>query len=249
MLAGYGHLLAAGRGLQWDADAIELRADRARWRSADPGERHELGVLLAGFWVAEHRVAEQLTPFIARAKGDAREAFALQAGDERRHATFFDRALREVAGLDPERDARSLAGGEIVELFDEALPAMAHALAEGEVAVAEAVALYHLVLEAIVLSTGQAALLERVAGAYPGLADGVARVQADERWHVGLGVHAFGQGDVSPDPALDALAERAASAWGPQVATPERVSRTIAAHRRRAALLARTVLSRRDTQD
>jgi ribonucleoside-diphosphate reductase beta chain len=249
VLAGYGHLLAAGRRLQWDVDAIALDADRARWRSADRGEREDLSALLAGFWVAEHQVAEQLAPFIARADGAAREAFALQAGDERRHAAFFDRALGEVVGLDPERDARSLADGAILQLFDVALPVMASALADGKAEPSDAVALYHIVLEAIVLSTGQAALMERVAGAYPGLADGVARIEADERWHIGLGVHAFGEGGVAPGCQLDALAERAASAWGPRVATPERMSRMFATHRRRAALLTRAVLSRRDTED
>jgi ribonucleotide reductase beta subunit family protein with ferritin-like domain len=249
LLAGYLHLLAAGRRLQWDAGQHDLSADRVRWRGASRDERRQLGELLAGFWVAEHQVAEHLTPFIAVAEdAEARDCFELQAGDERRHAAFFERAMREVARLDPERDARELAGSEIVELFDRRLPAMAEALARADAALGDAVALYHLVLEAIVLSAGQAALLERAAG-YPGLGDGVARVQADERWHVGLGVQAFGGEGRAPGPELDALAERAASAWGPRVATPERVRDTVATHRRRTSLLARVALASRDTED
>jgi ribonucleoside-diphosphate reductase beta chain len=243
LLAGYRHLLAAGRRLQWDADQIDLGTDRQRWAAADEATRGRLAELLAGFWVAERQVAEQLEPFIAEAEDVAQACFELQSSDEQRHARFFDRILREVVGVDPERDGRALAGEPIVELFDRELPAMAAALAGREVELGEAVGLYHLVLEAIVLSMGQEALLA-YAGGLPGIADGVGRVQADERWHIGLGAHALGESGSGPPSWLDAVAERAAVAWGREIATPERTERLLAAHRRRTALLARAALPR-----
>jgi ribonucleoside-diphosphate reductase beta chain len=248
MLAGYSHLLAVGRRLQWDCDAIDLIADRERWRSADAGEREHLLALLAGFWVAERQVASELSPFIESADGNARECFELQAGDERRHAVFFERVVREVAGLDPEEAANRWAPEAILELFEAALPEMASALAGGRARLETAIELYHLVLEAIVLTTGQAALLE-VARDYPGIASGVARVQADERWHVGLGVQTLSHPGDGPSDKLDPLAREAARAWGPRVASDERVERVLAAHRRREALLARTAQRRHDMND
>ena len=246
MLAGYAHLRSSALRLQWDELAIDLRPDRRPYLELGADRRRRVDRLLAGFWVAERQVAEQLDPFIAAADGELRELLALQVGDERRHARFFERALREVIGVDPARWAPVTAPADINRLFEHELRSMAGALAAGTAAMGDAVALYHLVLEAIVLSTGQDALLEELM-ALPGLREGVSRVQADERWHVGLGVQALLAGRTHDDPSawldpdsaeLAALAGRAATAWGPEVAMPSRVQHALAAHRRRVTLLA-----------
>jgi ribonucleoside-diphosphate reductase beta chain len=245
VLAGYAHLRSSALRLQWDERAIDLRPDRRPYRELGADRRRRVDRLLAGFWVAERQVAEQLDPFIAAADGELRELLALQAGDERRHARFFGRALREVIEVDPARWAPVTAPADINRLFEHELRSMARALAAGTAAMGDAVALYHLVLEAIVLSTGQDALLEELM-ALPGLREGVSRVQADERWHVGLGVQALCAGRTHDDPSawldpnsaeLAALAGRAATAWGPEVATPSRVQHALATHRRRVTLL------------
>jgi ribonucleoside-diphosphate reductase beta chain len=238
LLAGYRQLLAAGTRLQWDAEAISLDNDRAALARLPAESRARVTELLAGFWVAEHQVADQLLPFIAATDGDARRCFELQAGDERRHARFFDRVLRTVLGVEEPREARGLAGAAIVALFDQELPAMAAGLRAGRTGLGEAVGLYHLVLEAIVLAAGEEALL-REAASLPGVADGIARVQADERWHVGLGVQALlDAGDVM-GPELDRQAARAAVAWGERIAGREPAAHALATHRRRVALLRR----------
>jgi ribonucleotide reductase beta subunit family protein with ferritin-like domain len=238
LLAGYRQLLAAGTRLQWDAAAIDLSHDCAALQRLPAERRGRVTELLAGFWVAEHQVADQLRPFIAATDGDARRCFELQAGDERRHARFFDRVVRTVLGVDPPTAARELAGAAIIALFDHELPVMAAGLQEGTTGLGEAVALYHLVLEAIVLAAGEEALL-REAASLPGVADGAARVQADERWHVGLGVQALLDSGFQTGPALDRLAARAAGAWGEQVAGHEATAHALATHRRRVALLRR----------
>jgi ribonucleoside-diphosphate reductase beta chain len=234
MLAGYAQLLVAADRARWDAEAPALERDERAWRALHAGSRARLERLLAGFWVAEHGVAEQLEPFLPGAGGLARACLERQREDERRHARFFDRALRELAGIDPERDARCLAGEAIVELFEHRLQDTARELAGGRCSLAEAVALYHLVLEAIVLNSGQEALLA-LAGPLPVTADAVARVQRDERWHVGLGMTLLGEQASAPaGQDLDRLAASAATAWGGDWATRERA---LALHRRRVGLM------------
>jgi ribonucleoside-diphosphate reductase beta chain len=237
VLAGYAHLLAAGRRLQWDAEAIDLSGDRAVFGRLPSAAQGRVRGLLAGFWVAEHQVAAELAPFLAASDGDARACFELQSADERRHARFFTRVLSEV--LCVRGDARSLARAEIVALFDGELATIAAGLAAGEVGLGEAVGLYHLVLEAIVLAVGEEGLVAEAASlGLTGVAEGAARVRADERWHVGLGVLLLSALGSVPA-GIEPLAQRAATAWGPEIATPERVERALAAHRRRLALLRR----------
>jgi len=238
VLAGYQHLLFAGRRLQWDEAALDLAADAAAVPALPRDARDRLSRLVAGFCVAEAAVAEHLTPFVDRSAGgdpDAHACFALQQGDEARHARFFTRVADEALGLPTDRHA--LAGEELVRLFEDDLPDRAAALAQDADGFTEAVGLYHLVLEGIVFAIGQEALLAALdaAGTLPGTREGVARVQADERWHVGLGVlhlRTLGRAVDVEEPAA-----RAAAAWGPDVATPERLERVLRAHRRRVGFV------------
>jgi ribonucleoside-diphosphate reductase beta chain len=250
MLAGYDHLLAAAQRLQWDAETIGLERDRRALASLPQPLRAQLRALVAGFVVAEHAVADELQPFVAAAAAldpdpSAQECFAAQARDERRHARWFDRVAGELFDLDGAA-AREAAPPGIRELFEAELPAAARSLAAraDPERLAAAVGLYHVVLEGIAFAVGQEALLEaaRAAG-LRGLADGVARVQQDERWHVGLGVLALQRLSASVDVA--AAARRAVGAWGPAVATPERTGRVLAAHQRRLTIAARAEPTRR----
>ncbi len=237
MLAGYDHLIAAARRLQWDADAIDLAADRARVRTLAGTERAALTELVGGFWVAEHAVAAELAPFVAATDtgSAARACFTIQRGDETRHARFFHRVADEVLVVGPSA-LRAAAGPVIVSLFQDELPAAARVLARAPRGLPEAVALYHLVLEGIVFAVGQDALLTLVrrVGDLPGIAEGVDRVRNDERWHVGLGVLHLQRLGTTVD--VGDRAARAAAAWGPAIATPERLGRVMAAHERRLAI-------------
>ena len=233
MLAGYDHLLAAARRLRWDAEAIGLAGDAETASRLPAGERAQLTALVAGFWIAEHAVADELGPYVQAAGAEcaARACFATQAEDEARHAHFFDRVAGEVLGL---TDPAASAPEAIATLFGTDLPAAAEALAaDGDAqTMAAAVGLYHLVLEGIVFAVGQEALHELAGRAgLTGVAEGVARVQGDERWHVGLGVLHLQRLGVAAD--VSASARRAIAAWGPAVASDERVARVLAAHRRR----------------
>lgn len=238
MLAGYGHLLRAAERLQWDEAALDLAPDAEAWRRLARYNRTPLRRLLAGFWVAEHAVAEHLEAFEEHAADPGLAAcFAAQAEDERRHARFFGRVAREVMGIDPETEAAAQAGDGVRELFEQRLPAMAEALSSGERELSEAVTLYHLVLEGVVFHVGQAtalALLDR-AGTLAATREGVARVQADERWHVGLGVRCLQDTGVDPSALERTLAEAAgaAKAWQTDAVDPRLVAQVVEQHRRR----------------
>jgi ribonucleoside-diphosphate reductase beta chain len=241
MLAGYDHLLAAARRLQWDAEAISLQRDRSVLGSLPPPVRAEVQSLVAGFVVAEHAVADELEPFVTAAGAldpdpCARRCFAAQVADERRHARWFDRLAGELFDLD-RAAARRAAPAAIRELFESELPAAANELAAhaDPAQLAAAVGLYHVVLEGIAFAVGQEALLELARDhGLDGLAGGVTRVQGDERWHVGLGVLALQR--LGAPVEVEAPARRALAAWGPSIATPERTERVLAAHARRLTI-------------
>jgi ribonucleoside-diphosphate reductase beta chain len=238
MLAGYGHLLRAAERLQWDEAALDLAPDAEAWRRLARYNRTPLQRLLAGFWVAEHAVAEHLEAFEENADDPELAAcFAAQADDERRHARFFGRVAREVMGMDPETEAAAHAGQGVMELFERRLPAMARALSSGERPLSEAVTLYHLVLEGVVFHVGQATaltLLDR-AGTLAGTREGVARVQADERWHVGLGVRCLQDTGVDERMLDRTLSEAAiaARAWETDAVDPGQIAHVVEQHRRR----------------
>ena len=246
MLAGYDHLLRAAERSRWDDRELDLQADAAAWPRLARYNRAPLGRLLAGFCVAERAVAEHLEPFEQQADDPGLAAcFAAQAEDERRHARFFTRVARDVMGIDPDAGARELAGPGLGELFEQRLPAMARELAGGTRSLAQAVALYHLVLEGVVFHVGQVSALDLLdhCGTLPGVRDGVARVQADERWHVGLGVRClqdFGVEAAGVELALTD-AEAAARSWGTDAVPRHRIAEVVEQHRRRIGQARRPV--------
>jgi ribonucleoside-diphosphate reductase beta chain len=178
--------------------------------------------------VAEDAVAEHLVPFADAAEHvDTMQMwlFFLQRRDEDRHALLFDRIAAEVLRLpgatraQRRAAARAHVPAEMLELFEVRLPALAAELAAGRAGILDGVALYHMVLEGIVFTAGQHALLDDLAdGALPGIREGVERVQLDERWHVGFGLRCLVV-DRSADVLegmLDGAAE-AAAVWGEAV--------------------------------
>ena len=210
--------------LQWDANAIDLAPDAHAWPDLPDERRERLTTLLAGFRVAEDAVAEHLAPFGEAANNSlVAWVFYLQRRDEQRHARMFDRIAAEVLGLsgdtaDERLDAaREHTPAGVLELFEERLPAMAAELAAGRSGVDAGIGLYHMVLEGIVLLSGQRALLADLEdGALPGVCEGVDRVERDERWHIGFGLRCLMDARPSPD-VIDgvlALAEEASGAWG-----------------------------------
>src|SRR5690349_16903595 len=147
VIAGYQHFLRLADRAQWDEAEIDLSADAEAW-SAVADDR--LKELVAGFLVGEEGVAEHLGHFFTDRY--AKEVFDVQRRDEERHARFFDRYARTVGFDDP----RAYVSAEFAEWFEVRLP---EAAARSGV---EAVGVYHMVLEGVVFTAGQYALLERL---------------------------------------------------------------------------------------
>jgi ribonucleoside-diphosphate reductase beta chain len=254
---GNGNLLPSSRWpsffsrvvarLQWDANAIDLAPDARAWPELPDERRDRLTALLAGFRVAEDAVAEHLAPF-GEAANNSLVAWVLylQRRDEQRHATMFDRIAAEVLKLpgdtkDERRDeARKHAPAGVLELFEERLPAMAGELAAGRTGVDAGVGLYHMILEGIVLASGQCALLADLEdGALPGVREGLERIERDERWHIGFGLRCLVDARPSPDVIDDVLAsaEDAGGAWGDAV--PSEIREAVAPNCRRRLAVAK----------
>ncbi len=206
MIATYEHFLGLASRLQWEDAAIDLSADAA------PDER--VTELLAGFCVGEAAVAEHLHDFF---DGPAAACFAAQRRDEERHARFFARYAASV-GLD---DPRAHVSEQFMELFEQRLPEAAAR------AGTEAVGVYHMVLEGVVFTAGQLALLDILDDQRPGLRQGTELVLRDERWHVGFGTRCLLDAGLSAAAEAMILEEgaRAAGLWAPEQA--ERVMATL----------------------
>jgi ribonucleoside-diphosphate reductase beta chain len=199
VFASYEHFLDIAASVQWDERSISLRADARAWPQVADAR---LGELVAGFCVGEAGVAEHLAPF---ADGQAAACFAAQARDEERHARFFARYAAAIGMRDP----RAHVSRDFLELFEVRLPE-AVAGAPGE-----AVGLYHMVLEGVVFTAGQLALLDRLDDWLPGLRQGAELVLRDERWHVGFGARCLADLDYDEAAILEE-GERAAALWAPE---------------------------------
>src|SRR3984957_20383891 len=162
-LSAYSAIVAR---LQWDANAIDLAADARAWPGLPADRRARLTTLLASFCIAEQAVRVHLEPF-AGATDDTLLAWVLflQRRDEDRHARLFDRIAAEVMQLpgktaaDRRAAARANVPEPILGLFEETLPALAAELTSGEADLQQGVSLYHMLLEGVVFTAGQRALL------------------------------------------------------------------------------------------
>jgi ribonucleoside-diphosphate reductase beta chain len=239
--------------LQWDPEAIDLTPDTRAWAELPAERRRRLMTLLAGFRVGEDAVSEHIEPFADAAREAtlaSKESlmawvFFLQRRDEVRHARLFDRIAAEVLGLPGDtpaerREAAKVhAPAGVVELFEARLPETATELAAGRTGLAEGVSLYHMLLEGVVFLAGQHALLEDLAdAALPGVREGLERVQADERWHVGFGLRCLIECQP-PQELLDELlvrSEDAAGAWGDVLPASTREFIADLSHHRLAAV-------------
>ena len=213
--------------LQWNAEAIDLTADARAWPRLEAERRERLTTLLCSFCVAEQAVSEHIEPF-AGATDDTLLAWVLflQRRDETRHARLFDRIAGEVLGLGGETAAqrraaaRELVPEPLLELFEGALPALAAELSRGEADLEQGMSLYHMLLEGVVFTAGQRALLAELEDdALPGIRKGVTRVDTDERWHIGLGIRQLSRVRPSADQvdALRSRAEEVVEVWGDTV--------------------------------
>ena len=152
----------------------------------------------AMFFHGEDAVADDLAPFIDAAPREEQKYFlATQQVDEARHAIFFKRFMNEVVGRGDGSIARDAAATEpeltwgfrkTFALLDEITGALR--TDRSRVALARAVTMYHIVVEALLAQPGQHFISDYLEqrDLLPGFREGMRLVALDEQRHIGFGV-------------------------------------------------------------
>lgn len=181
----------------WSAMGIDFSRDRAGWDGLTDMQRKSALWMYSMFFYGEDSVADNLSPYIDAAPNEEQAYFlATQQVDEARHAVHFHRFFKEVLG----------AGEDIAGTLQATLPhlgwgyrgvferldRMADELRADRSLpkYAQAVALYHLVVEGTLAQPGQHYIEDFFTkdGSMPGFAEGMRHVSRDEQRHIAFGV-------------------------------------------------------------
>src|SRR5688500_14757663 len=197
----YDDLYARWERGNWRATELDFSQDRIDWHERmTPEQRRGALWLFTLFFHGEDTVADTLSPYIDAAPREEQKYFlATQQVDEARHSIFFARFFRDVIGVEGDYSA-GLAytlpqlNWSYRETFDR-LDRMAdelradHSLPK----FAQAIALYHMVVEATLAQPGQHFIEDFFIkeGTMPGCSAGMVSVSQDEQRHIGVGVKAL----------------------------------------------------------
>jgi putative sterol carrier protein len=195
----YEDLYARWERGNWCATELDFSEDARQWREEFTDFEREAALwnYCLFFW-GEDAVADNLSPYIDAAPHEEQKYFlATQQVDEARHAVFFKRFMQEVCGVG---DGSISSGLQTIKpqltsgfrkVFDR-LDTMADELRadRSRAKLAEAVTLYHVVIEAALAQPGQhficSYLEERQQ--LPAFREGMQKIAADEQRHIGFGV-------------------------------------------------------------
>src|SRR5262245_1109171 len=195
----YEDLYARWEKSNWRATEIDFSEDRTQWR--ERFSEHERRAALwnyAMFFHGEDAVTDDLSPFIDAAPREEQKYFlTTQQVDEARHAVFFNRFMHEVV----ERGEGSVASAleatrpELTWGFVRTFAMLERVVGElrrdrSRTKLAQAVTMYHFVVEATLAQPGQHFISDYLAerGLLPGFRAGMHNVALDEQRHIGFGV-------------------------------------------------------------
>ncbi|MGN6816775.1 MAG: ribonucleotide-diphosphate reductase subunit beta [Solirubrobacterales bacterium] len=182
----------------WSVYDIDMSQDRAGWESLSEIQRRSAMWIYSMFYYGEDRVADTLAPYVTAAPTEEQSYFlATQQVDEVRHSIFFHRFFKEVIGVGGESVQQTLAST-LPQLnwgyrgvFDR-LDRMAEELRRDRslAKYAQAITLYHLIVEGSLAQPGQHFIEDFFASkdTMPGFSEGMANVSRDEQRHIGFGV-------------------------------------------------------------
>jgi ribonucleotide reductase beta subunit family protein with ferritin-like domain len=195
----YTDLYARWERGNWRATEIDLTQDAIDWREKlTDAQRRSALWLYTLFFHGEDSVTDNLSPYIDAAPLEEQKYFlTTQQVDEARHSIFFNRFMHEVVGLGDGTLGSGLRATEpqitwghrkVFTRLDE----MAAELRadRSTTKLAEAVTLYHVVVEASLAQPGQHMIegyLEQF-DVLPGFRAGMRSVALDEQRHIGFGV-------------------------------------------------------------
>ncbi|HEX5713263.1 MAG TPA: ribonucleotide-diphosphate reductase subunit beta [Solirubrobacterales bacterium] len=194
----YEDLYRRWEGGNWSAYDIDMSKDKAGWDSLSEIQRRSAMWIYSMFFYGEDRVADTLAPYITAAPTEEQSYFlATQQVDEVRHSVFFHRFFKEIIGVGGESIEQTLAST-LPQLswgyrgvFDR-LDRMAEELRKDRSVpkYAQAITLYHLIVEGSLAQPGQHFIEDFFASeeTMPGFSEGMANVSRDEQRHIGFGV-------------------------------------------------------------
>jgi len=190
---------------RWSAGEIELDADRTAWRErTSPAMRRQLGQLVDKLVIGEYTAVDHVSLVMAGAPDERYLVYlATQSADEAQHWHFVDRLAAEVQ----EREAApavlladawrtTSAGMRELVLFEADIARRLAARPTDYELWLRLVAVFHLLTEGVIATTGQRAVMRTLAqrGRFPGTLAGFAALARDEGRHVGFGLHALREG-------------------------------------------------------
>jgi hypothetical protein len=183
----------------WRATDIDFAQDRVDWREQFSDlERRAALWNYAMFFHGEDAVADDLSPFIDAAPREEQKYFlTTQQVDEARHAVFFKRFMHEVVETGDGTVAGTLEATrpELTWGFVKTFAMLDRVVDElrrdrSRTKLAQAVAMYHFVVEATLAQPGQHFISDYLAArdVLPGFREGMRHVSLDEQRHIGFGV-------------------------------------------------------------
>jgi putative sterol carrier protein len=200
----------------WSAYDLDFSEDRNGWEALSDIQRRSALWIYSMFFYGEDSVTDNLSPYIDAAPQEEQKYFlATQQVDEARHAVFFHRFFREVIG----------AGGSVSSTLAYTMPQlgwgyrgvfgrldqMADELRKDRSLpkFAQAIALYHMVVEATLAQPGQHFIEDFFVkeGTMPGFSEGMVNVSRDEQRHIGFGVKALSEMFAESDECKAAVVE------------------------------------------
>ena len=200
----------------WRAYEIDFSADREGWSALSEMQRTSARWIYSMFFYGEDSVAENLSPYIEAAPKEEQKYFlTTQQVDEARHAVFFHRFFKEVIGAG-DSVASTLAyteselGWGYRGVFGR-LDTMADELRQDRSLpkFAQAIALYHMVVEATLAQPGQHYIEDYFTKSQtmPGFSQGMHNVSRDEQRHIGFGVKVLAELFRESEECKQAVAE------------------------------------------
>ncbi len=194
----YEDLYKRWEGGNWSAYDIDFSKDKEGWQGLSEIQRRSAMWIYSMFFYGEDRVADTLAPYITAAPSEEQSYFlATQQVDEVRHSVFFHRFFKEVIGVGGDSIQQTLSST-LPQLnwgyrgiFDR-LDLMAEELRKDRSLpkYAQAITLYHLIVEGSLAQPGQHFIEDFFASedTMPGFSEGMANVSRDEQRHIGFGV-------------------------------------------------------------
>jgi ribonucleotide reductase beta subunit family protein with ferritin-like domain len=181
----------------WSAYDLDFSADREGWAALSDIQRRSALWTYSMFFYGEDSVTDNLSPYIDAAPLEEQKYFlATQQVDEARHSVFFSRFFTEVigagdgiaAGLAYTQPQLNWCYRQVFDRLDRMADELRHDRSLPKFC--QAIALYHMVVEATLAQPGQHFIEDFFTkeGTMPGFSAGMKNVSRDEQRHIGFGV-------------------------------------------------------------